>query len=170
MLASMLYCSSIRGSPEVAVLAPDYFSVLCSAISQLCIPQSEVGQAPDDSESAEEWAFQTVLGIILAGLLREAVVKETGVWISLAYRLILEYCPSNVDERSREWRRLFSGLQVHLFSDRYGFDIGLLTFLLKRSSTSSTRQFISLAQSFLLKRHSLGSKSPCRISSIDSRE
>ncbi|KAL2882187.1 hypothetical protein SGCOL_002454 [Colletotrichum sp. CLE4] len=112
MLASMLYCSSIRGLPEVAVLAPDYFNVLCSAISQLCIPQSEVGQAPDDPASAEEWAFQTVLGIILAGLLREAVVKETGVWISLAYRLILEHCPSNTDERSREWQRLFSGLQI----------------------------------------------------------
>lgn len=112
MLASMLYCSSIRGSPDVAVLAPDYFTVLCSAISQLCIPDSEIGQPPDDPSSAEEWAFQTVLGIILAGLLREAVVKETGLWISVAYRLILEHCPSNVDERSREWRRLFSGLQI----------------------------------------------------------
>ncbi|OLN97757.1 hypothetical protein CCHL11_07951 [Colletotrichum chlorophyti] len=112
MLASMLYCSSIRGLPEVAVLASDYFAVLCNAISQLCIPQSEIGQAPDDLASAEEWAFQTVLGIILAGLLREAVVKETGVWISLAYRLILEHCPSTGDERSREWRRLFSGLQI----------------------------------------------------------
>ncbi|WDK12789.1 hypothetical protein CGRA01v4_04070 [Colletotrichum graminicola] len=112
MLASMLYCSSIRGSPDVAVLAPDYFTVLCSAISQLCIPQSEVGQPPDEKTSAEEWAFQTVLGIILAGLLREAVVKETGVWISLAYRLILEHCPSHTDERSREWRRLFAGLQI----------------------------------------------------------
>ncbi|GJC93099.1 C6 finger domain-containing protein [Colletotrichum higginsianum] len=112
MLASMLYCSSIRGPPEVAVLAPDYFAVLCGAISQLCMPQSEVGRAPKDQASAEEWAFQTVLGIILAGLLREAVVRETGVWISLAYRLILEHCPSNTDERSREWRRLFSGLQI----------------------------------------------------------
>ncbi|KDN63397.1 hypothetical protein CSUB01_06811 [Colletotrichum sublineola] len=112
MLASMLYCSSIRGSPDVAVLAPDYFAVLCSAISQLCIPHSEVGQTPDDKASAEEWAFQSVLGIILAGLLREAVVKETGVWISLAYRLILEHCPSHTDERSREWRRLFAGLQI----------------------------------------------------------
>ncbi|KAF0322811.1 fungal transcriptional regulatory protein [Colletotrichum asianum] len=112
MLASMLYCSSIRGSPDVAVLAPDYFTVLCSAISQLCIPNSEIGQPPDDPASAEEWAFQTVLGIVLAGLLHEAVVKETGLWISVAYRLILENCPSNVDERSREWRRLFSGLQI----------------------------------------------------------
>ncbi|KAF6835736.1 C6 finger domain-containing protein [Colletotrichum musicola] len=112
MLASMLYCSSIRGLPEVAVLAPDYFTVLCGAIAQLCVPQSEIGRAPEDPESAEEWAFQSVLGVILAGLLREAVVKETGLWISLAYRLILEHCPSSVDERSREWRRLFSGLQI----------------------------------------------------------
>ncbi|KAL2811438.1 hypothetical protein BJX63DRAFT_276562 [Aspergillus granulosus] len=109
LLASMLYCSSVRGPPDVADLAPHYFSVLCSVISQLCVPGSEIGKMPDDTE---EWAFQTVLGIILAGLLTEATVRETGVWISIAYRLILEHCPAHIDDTSRKWRKLFSGVQI----------------------------------------------------------
>jgi hypothetical protein len=90
-------------------IAPRYFTVLCNAIGQLCVPGSEIGQTPDD---AEEWAFQTVLGIVLAGLLTEAHVRESGIWISVAYRLILQHCPAYVDESSREWRRLFSGVQI----------------------------------------------------------
>ncbi|KAK7987394.1 hypothetical protein PG989_007709 [Apiospora arundinis] len=112
LLASILYCSSARGTPEVAELAPSYFAVLCHAIAQLSIPGSEIGRPPDRADEAEEWAFQTVLGIILAGLMTEAYVRETGIWISIAYRLILEHCPPHVDERSREWRRLFSGCQI----------------------------------------------------------
>ncbi|KAK8115273.1 hypothetical protein PG999_007342 [Apiospora kogelbergensis] len=112
LLASILYCSSARGTPEVAELAPHYFTVLCNAIAQLSIPNSEIGRPPDHSDEAEEWAFQTVLGIILAGLMTEAYVRETGIWISIAYRLILEHSPPHVDERSREWRRLFGGCQI----------------------------------------------------------
>ncbi|KAF2097189.1 hypothetical protein NA57DRAFT_41415, partial [Rhizodiscina lignyota] len=112
LLASMLYCSSLRGAAEVAVLEPEYFKVLCNSISRLCIPGSEIGQIPEDPALAEEWAFQTILGIILAGLLKEAAVKETGIWIPIGYRLILEYSPPNTDERSREWQRLFAGLQI----------------------------------------------------------
>lgn len=109
LLASILYCSSVRGPPGVAELAPHYFTVLCNAIAQLCIPNSEMGRTPDDSE---EWAFQTVLGIVLAGLLNEATVRETGIWISVAYRLILEHSPAHIDESSRKWRKLFSGVQI----------------------------------------------------------
>ncbi|KAH6691379.1 hypothetical protein F5X68DRAFT_259455 [Plectosphaerella plurivora] len=112
MLAAMLYCSSMRGSAEVAVYASEFFSVLCIAISQLCIPGSDIGRQPEHPVRAEEWAFQTILGIILAGLLREGVSKETGVWISIAYRLMLEHCPPELDGRSLEWQRLFTGLQI----------------------------------------------------------
>ena len=112
LLAAMLYCSSTRGSSDVAALASEYFIVLCNAISQLCIPGSLIGQQPDHPARAEEWAFQTVLGIILAGLLREGLSKETGIWISIAYRLLLEHCPPNIGERSLEWQRLMTGLQV----------------------------------------------------------
>ena len=91
------------------MIAPHYFTVLSNAISQLCIPGSEFRKTP---ENAEEWAFQTVLGIVLAGLLTEANIRETGIWISVAYRLVLEHCPAHVDETFREWRGLFSGLQI----------------------------------------------------------
>lgn len=109
LVASILYCSSVRGSPDVAEFAPHYFVVLSNAIAQLCIPSSEVGRTPEDTE---EWAFQTVLGIVIAGLLTEAIVRETGIWISIAYRLILEHCPAHVDDTSRQWRKLFSGVQI----------------------------------------------------------
>lgn len=113
LLASMLYCSSIRGSLEVAEYASDYLMVLCNAIAQLCAPTGNVlyQQVPDPTME-EKWSFQAILGIILAGLLREGVSRETGIWISVAYRLLLEHCPPNVDERSLEWQKLFSGLQV----------------------------------------------------------
>lgn len=109
LVASILHCSSMRGPPDTADLAPYYFAVLCNAIAQLCIPNSMISQPPADSE---EWAFQTVLGIVIAGLLTEATVRETGIWISIAYRLILEHCPAHVEETSREWRKLFSGVQI----------------------------------------------------------
>lgn len=109
LVASILYCSSSRGPPDVVAIATHYFTVLCNAIGQLCIPGSEIGKTPDD---AEEWAFQTVLGIVLAGLLTEAHVHESGIWISVAYRLILQHCPAHVEESAREWRRLFSGVQI----------------------------------------------------------
>ncbi|PWY81640.1 hypothetical protein BO94DRAFT_558070 [Aspergillus sclerotioniger CBS 115572] len=109
LVASILFCSSVRGPPDVAEQASHYLSVVCHAIAQLSIPGSEVGKVPGDPE---EWAFQTVLGLVLAGLLTEAVHRETGIWISIAYRLILENCPAHIDETSREWRKLFSGLQI----------------------------------------------------------
>ncbi|KAL2886144.1 C6 finger domain-containing protein [Ceratocystis lukuohia] len=99
LLAGMLYCSSVRGSEEAAALSADYF---------------EIGTLPPDLREREEWAFQTILGLILAGLLREAINAETGLWISLAYRLLLDHCPSESDitVRGHEWRCLFSGLQI----------------------------------------------------------
>lgn len=112
LLAAILYCSSARGSPEEAELSPHYFMVLCSAVSQLSIPRSEIGSVPSDPSLTEEWAFQTVLGLVLAGLLAEASVRETGVWISIAYRLILEHYPPFSDERRHDWRKLFNGVQI----------------------------------------------------------
>ncbi|KAJ4295640.1 hypothetical protein N0V90_007653 [Kalmusia sp. IMI 367209] len=112
LLAAILYCSSARGPPKTAELSTSYFRVLTNSIAHLLIPDSAFGRPPDRSCNVEEWAFQTVLGIVLAGLLNEASIPETGIWISVAYRLILEHCPAHVDETSREWRKLFSGVQI----------------------------------------------------------
>ncbi|OAQ65529.1 fungal transcriptional regulatory protein [Pochonia chlamydosporia 170] len=112
LLAAMLYCSSVRGAPEHAAIAPGYFTILCCAISQLSIPCSEIGLPLTSLEGAEEYAFQVVLGLVLAGLLNEGNIRETGIWISIAYRLVLEHCPPQVDERYCDWRRLFNGVQI----------------------------------------------------------
>lgn len=93
-------------------MAPQYFIILCNAIAQLSIPNSEIGRPPEDATAAEEWAFQTVLGLVLAGLLSEANIRETGVWIAIAYRIMIEYCPPHVEEGSRDWRQLFKGVQI----------------------------------------------------------
>ncbi|KXJ87213.1 hypothetical protein Micbo1qcDRAFT_124941 [Microdochium bolleyi] len=112
LLAAILYCSSTRGPPDVAEAAPHYFTVLCTAIAHLSIPGSAVGRVPESLSAASEWAFQTVLGIVLTGLLTEANVRETGLWISVAYRLLLEHAPALGDDSARKWRRLFSGVQI----------------------------------------------------------
>jgi len=112
LLASVLYCSSTLGPPEAAESSPHYFTVLCNAIAHLSIPGSAVGQVPAGVAAAGEWAFQRVLGIVLAGLLTEANVRETGLWISVAYRLLLEHAPALGDDTAQRWRRLFSGVQI----------------------------------------------------------
>ncbi|KAL5348074.1 hypothetical protein ACLOAV_006554 [Pseudogymnoascus australis] len=83
------------------------------AIAELSIPSPTTELVADKpSFKSEENAFHDVLGIVLAGLACEASIKTTGIWISVGYRLILESCPKEVDERSREWQRLFAGLQI----------------------------------------------------------
>lgn len=111
LTACMLYCSSSLG-PETANLAPEYLTVLGHALSQLSIPNSPLGRRPEEALEAEHWAFQTVLAIVLAGLLCEASIPEVGIWISIAYRLMLEHCPHELEEQSKEWRNLFVGLQT----------------------------------------------------------
>lgn len=112
LLAAILYCSSTRGPPKTAYLSPYYFQILTNTIAQLLVPGSAFGRPSIAGPAVEEWAFQSVLGIVLAGLLNEASILETGLWISVAYRLVLEYCPPHLDEDSREWRKLFSGVQI----------------------------------------------------------
>lgn len=123
LLAAILYVSALHHpSPEFAVLAPGYFIATCSAISELAVPlqaTSRAGQNATGDESAklseEQRAFQNVLGLILAGLISEAFIETAGLWISMGYRLTLDHCPVHIDERSHEWRGLFSGLQVRRF-------------------------------------------------------
>lgn len=142
LLASMLYVSSLRHpEPGLAGLCPDYFKIMCEAISLLCIPQAETDETVSPSD-LEENAFQDVLGIILAGLTCEASAKTTGIWISIGYRLVLESCSREVDARSREWQLLFSGLQVS------GVSIQNLKLTSPRYWTLSMLPFICLVLSF----------------------
>jgi hypothetical protein len=120
LLAAILYVSALHHtSPAFASLAPDYFIATCNAIAELTVPMqaiSKVNQVcPATSMtklSDEQKALHNVLGLILAGLISEAFIETTGIWISMGYRLTLDHCPVQIDERSNEWRGLFSGLQV----------------------------------------------------------
>jgi len=121
LLAAILYVSSLHhSSQELADLSPEYFRATCSAIAELSIPVAlkRPGlEVPRDAtvipQTDEQNAFQNVLGLILAGLVSEAFIDLTGIWISIGYRLTLDHCPVWIDERSSKWRQLFSGLQVY---------------------------------------------------------
>ncbi|KAF2004260.1 hypothetical protein P154DRAFT_543412 [Amniculicola lignicola CBS 123094] len=119
LLAAILYVSSLHHtSRDLAVLAPEYFLATCSAIAELSIPSAlrRSGNMQIDKNlppsTAEQNAFQNVLGLILAGLISEAFVDLTGTWIAIAYRLTLDHCPVYIDEIASKWRQLFSGLQI----------------------------------------------------------
>ncbi|KAK8160883.1 hypothetical protein IWX90DRAFT_488309 [Phyllosticta citrichinensis] len=113
LLASVLYVSALHHpSADVACLAPDYYTLTCSAIADLSLPSAATVEPSDDPLNGEQRAFQDVLGLILAGLVCEAFIKETGIWISVGYRLLLDHCPAKIDNRSREWLGLFRGLQI----------------------------------------------------------
>jgi hypothetical protein len=119
LLVATLYVSALHhASGELAALAPAYFQAACGAIAELSIPEglTRPGMAPFGSLipplAAEQKAFQNVLGLILAGLVSEAFVHLTGIWITMGYRLVLDHCPVYIDESANKWRQLFSGLQV----------------------------------------------------------
>lgn len=124
LLAAILYISALHhSSPESAALAPAYFVATCSAISELAVPvqaahriESGIVNTENAKLSEEQKAFQNVLGLILAGLISEAFIETTGLWISMGYRFNLDFYPVHIDERSHEWRGLFSGLQESLVS------------------------------------------------------
>ncbi|KAH6711205.1 hypothetical protein BKA61DRAFT_695196 [Leptodontidium sp. MPI-SDFR-AT-0119] len=120
LLAAILYVSALHSpSPEFAALAPGFFVATCCAISELAVPIQAAPRADQHDTNSEnpkldpeQKAFQNVLGLILAGLISEAFIETTGLWISMGYRLTLDHCPVHIDERSHEWRGLFSGLQI----------------------------------------------------------
>lgn len=120
LLAAILYVSALHHpSPEFAGLSPGYFVATCSAISELAVPIQAASRASQDRPSKEssklneeQRGFQNVLGLILAGLISEAFIETAGLWITMGYRLTLDHCPVHIDERSHEWRGLFSGLQI----------------------------------------------------------
>jgi len=84
LLAAILYVSALHhSSPEFAALAPAYFVVICSAISELTVPQRSEAMPEAAKLNEEQKAFQNVLGLILAGLISESFIETTGIWISM---------------------------------------------------------------------------------------
>ncbi|KAI7605627.1 hypothetical protein KC343_g13671, partial [Hortaea werneckii] len=112
LLASMLYCSASRGPACVAQYAPTYHSSLCHEMSCLMMPNDNLGASTTPFEISEEWGFQIVLGIVLAALLSEGQTRHTGLWLSAAYRLLLEHCPPRLTNNTHQWQQLFTGLQI----------------------------------------------------------
>ncbi|GFF28846.1 hypothetical protein IFM51744_00670 [Aspergillus udagawae] len=119
LLASVLYISAVH-SPlaELASLASGYFAATCSAIAELVIPSARPGTSGwtrshvSSSSNDEHTVFQDILGLIMASLSCEAYIETTDKWIALAYRLLLDHCPSDLEDATYDWRRLFSGVQV----------------------------------------------------------
>lgn len=48
----------------------------------------------------------------MASLSCEAYVGASGSWIAMAYRIWLDHCPAEMNFTTKDWRGLFSGLQV----------------------------------------------------------
>jgi hypothetical protein len=63
-------------------------------------------------QSKREKAFHDILGLIMASLSCEAYVGASGSWIAMAYRIWLDHCPAEMNSTTKDWRGLFSGLQV----------------------------------------------------------
>lgn len=108
LLASVLYAASMQHPlTECAQLAPFYRTAAARAIAELAIPSEHAEAERTDAED-----LHNALGIIITGIMSEAWVETTGVWISMAYQMILSGATRSVGARSIEWRGLYEGLRV----------------------------------------------------------
>lgn len=90
-------------------------------------------------QSKREKAFHDILGLIMASLSCEAYVGATGSWIAMAYRIWLDHCPTEMNSTTKDWRSLFSGLQVGTATKARNSNT-LFTFVCSRSLISNTPQ------------------------------
>ncbi|KAJ5791573.1 transcriptional regulator family: Fungal Specific TF [Penicillium psychrosexuale] len=123
LLASVLYISALHHpSARLASLDSEYCATMYSAIAELVTPclrasYLQVSEHKDEEQklspqSKREKAFHDILGLIMASLSCEAYVGATGSWIAMAYRIWLDNCPAEMNSTTKDWRGLFSGLQV----------------------------------------------------------
>lgn len=120
-----------------------------SAIAELVTPclrgsDLQVSEHKDEEQklspqSKREKAFHDILGLIMASLSCEAYVGATGSWIAMAYRIWLDHCPAEMNSTTKDWRGLFSGLQVGAGNKSRDSDT-LFTFVGFRSLISNTPQ------------------------------
>ncbi|KAJ5788332.1 hypothetical protein N7457_003322 [Penicillium paradoxum] len=124
LLASVLYISALHHPPAgLSSLNSGYFTAICCAIAELATPRlhrrslyaekktDEEQNAPTPQLKRED-AFHDILGLIMACLGSEAYIETTGSWIAMAYRIWLDYLPTEMNSTTLDWRGLFSGLQV----------------------------------------------------------
>ncbi|GLA56896.1 hypothetical protein AtubIFM54640_000558 [Aspergillus tubingensis] len=124
LLASVLFISALHGpSNDLSEFTKGYFIAQCCAIAELVNPVPYLSPADmsrnstDDPDQAldaidHSLTFQNILGLIMASLGSEAYVPTTGTWIAIAYRLLLDHTPREVEHTTHDWAGLFSGLQV----------------------------------------------------------
>lgn len=123
LLASVLYISALHHPfGGLASLDSGYFAAMYSAIAELVTPplhpsSLQVLEQKDEEQNISpqakrEKAFHDILGLIMASLSCEAYVGATGSWIAMAYRIWLDHCPAEMNPTTKDWRALFSGLQV----------------------------------------------------------
>ncbi|KAE8134275.1 hypothetical protein BDV38DRAFT_163199 [Aspergillus pseudotamarii] len=123
LLASVLYISALHNpTKELASLAREYFVATCDAITELVIPipqpnalggfKSNPAGRNHLSCKDEDKTFQNILGLILASLVSEAYIGTTDKWIAIAYRLLLDSCPTDLNDMTQDWCGLLSGIQV----------------------------------------------------------
>lgn len=119
----MLYISALHHPfGGLASLDSGYFAAMYSAIAELVTPSLhpsslQVLEQKDEEQNISpqakrEKAFHDILGLIMASLSCEAYVGATGSWIAMAYRIWLDHCPAEMNPTTKDWRALFSGLQV----------------------------------------------------------
>ncbi|KAK4862421.1 hypothetical protein LT330_002554 [Penicillium expansum] len=123
LLASVLYISALHHPFAVlGSLDSGYFTAMYSAIAELVTPplhpiSLQLLEQKDEEQNAfpqakREKAFHDILGLIMASLSCEAYIGATGSWIAMAYRIWLDHCPTEMNSTTKDWRGLFSGLQV----------------------------------------------------------
>ncbi|ORX36111.1 hypothetical protein BD324DRAFT_657055 [Kockovaella imperatae] len=108
LLAAVLFAASIQHPlGEYAELSPFYHASAANAIAQLAVPSKDPGFVYSDAQD-----LQDALGIIVMGLLSEAWVNTTGIWISMAYQIVLSGAAKCDKAKLKEWRGLYEGLRV----------------------------------------------------------
>lgn len=149
LLASVLYISALHHPFAVlGSLDSGYFTAMYSAIAELVTPplhpiSLQLLEQKDEEQNAfpqakREKAFHDILGLIMASLSCEAYIGATGSWIAMAYRIWLDHCPTEMNSTTKDWRGLFSGLQVGIATKHRNLDT--LFTLCFRLLTSSTPQ------------------------------
>ncbi|KAL7418650.1 hypothetical protein Q5752_006333 [Cryptotrichosporon argae] len=122
LVASVLHvAASHHPSPELATFQPVYLQAFARAVGALAVPAYELNapsrpaRARDDEErqNMAREKFHDVLGIILVALtIMGRADNVIGLWLSTAYRLLLDGVVNDGGDRTTEWRGLWEGLRI----------------------------------------------------------